>query len=390
MAQDDAEDAAGDSAFIPDPEELRRVAEEVAAQYPPPRLGTELVLLEVDPRRAHAYWNIDVADREAAGLQAGVGDHPLVLRMRDVTEPTGTAPSFDVEVQGLQNHWYIDLWEPGRAYVAEIGLRLPDGSLVSIAHSNRVETPRAGQSDAAEVVTLDVGEPYFGPVMAELAAATQADAAATRADAPPMTILPSPAPPAESVLQDRYPDPLSAPPVAPVAGSAAPAATVPPAPVRTVPPPTVGPWPSAEELTRHLPDVQERFAELLHAPVPPAAPDQGAVPSPAPAVASMPAPVPPPTPAASGGPATSPPAALDQYVNLSSFVNGRTDVDLEVNVELHIYGRAKPGAQLTFYGQRVALRPDGTFSIRKPLPQGAVVLPLVLRPESPDDPGPKV
>jgi hypothetical protein len=80
---------------------------------------------------------------------------------------------------------------------------------------------------------------------------------------------------------------------------------------------------------------------------------------------------------------------LDSYVNLSSFVNGRSEPDLEVNVELHIYGRAKPGSHLTLHGQRVVLRPDGTFSIRKPLPQGAIVLPLELRPAAPDVPGPK-
>ena len=38
-------------------------------------------------------------------------------------------------------------------------------------------------------------------------------------------------------------------------------------------------------------------------------------------------------------------------------------------------------------GLGVAVRPDGTFSIRKPLPQGAVVLPLVQQSETPTDAG---
>lgn len=370
------------------------MAEEVGAQYPPPRLGTELVLLEVDPRRTHAYWNIDAADHEAARRQAGPGEHPLVLRMRDVTDPGAAGPApFDVEVQGLQNHWSVDLWEPGRAYVAEIGLRLANGGLVGIARSNRVETPRAGQSESTEVITLDVGEPDIGPITAELAAA----ALQTADSAPAMTLLPAPGP-AVAVLQNRYPDPLpEAGLVAEPDAPAGPPLAIPepppsPVPARALPPLAVGPWPTAEELVRHLPDVQEQVAVLLQTP----APSPASVPASAPASTAAPASVDPAAPrpagpaAAPAAPASAPPAAaLDPYVNLSSFVNGRSEVDLEVNVELHIYGRAKPGAQLTFQGQRVALRPDGTFSIRKPLPQGAVVLPLDVRPAAPDAPGPK-
>ena len=393
MAQDDTEGREDSPAFIPDPEELRRVAEEVGAQYPPPRLGTELVLLEVDPRRTHAYWNIDAADHEAARRQAGPGDHPLVLRMRDVTDSGSAGPApFDVEVQGLQNHWSVDLWEPGRAYVAEIGLRLADGGLVGIARSNRVETPRAGQSELSDVITLDVGEPDIGPVTAELAAAASQGGATM----PAMTLLPAPGEAAE-VLQNRYPDPLpEAESAAQPAAAAAPPPAIPapppsPVPARAIPPLAVGPWPTAEELVRHLPDVQEQVAALLHAPGPaePARAPQATAGS----VAAGSAPLSPTaSPALSAAPPAAPSApvaALDPYVNLSSFVNGRSEVDLEVNVELHIYGRAKPGAQLTFQGQRVVLRPDGTFSIRKPLPQGAVVLPLDLRPAAPDAPGPK-
>ena len=82
-------------------------------------------------------------------------------------------------------------------------------------------------------------------------------------------------------------------------------------------------------------------------------------------------------PAPPAAPPAPAPVSLDQYVGFSSFEQGRREVALEINVELHIYGRAKPGTELSLYGQPVPLRPDGTFSIRKPLPQGAVVLPLL-------------
>ena len=382
MSQDDAADGGKDaesSQFIPDPEELRRVAGEVAAQFPPPRLGTELVLLEVDPRRAHAYWNIDPVDQEAAAAVAGPGAHPLVLRMCDVT-PGAAGSAFDVEVQGLQNHWYIDLWEPGRAYVAEIGLRLPDGALASIARSNRVETPRAAQAESAEVTLLDIGAPEADadPVGPAVAAVREVATSAV----PQMAVLPPPPAPGP-ILQDRYPETsaLAAEPLAAAPATAEPALPPPAGPARpAVPPIEVGPWPTAEELLRHVPETG-----VLSPPAEPrpAAPRLEAA---APAAAT-PSATEAPRPPATGAPApavTDPPAApLEQYVNLSSFVNGRPQVDLEVNVELHIYGRARPGAHLTFGGQRVVLRPDGTFSLRKPLPQGAVVLPLVLHPEPP-------
>jgi hypothetical protein len=94
------------------------VVEEISAHYPPPRLGTELVLLEVNPHRAHAYWNIDVDDYRSAQQRTGLENPPLVLRLFDITD--GTPPeqaltAFDVEVQGLQGHWYLDLVE-GRTH----------------------------------------------------------------------------------------------------------------------------------------------------------------------------------------------------------------------------------------------------------------------------------
>jgi hypothetical protein len=83
------------------------------------------------------------------------------------------------------------------------------------------------------------------------------------------------------------------------------------------------------------------------------------------------------------GPAVLP---LENYVNLSSFVQARRDVLIEVNTELHIFGRVKPGTELSLYGQKVPLRPDGGFSIRRPLPQGAVVLPLLATDGAPPSP----
>ena len=364
---------------IPDapftPEELRAVAQDVSALYPPPRLGTELVLLEVNPHRAHAYWNVDVEDYQAAVASAGSATPPMILRLHDVTGLAfdgGNAHSyFDLQVQGLQGHWYVDLWQAGRAYVAELGLRREDGGLVLLARSNPVATPAASESPRYE--TTAVALHPEGPRLTDLSAdpnlnpeTMDVETGAEVALNPPPLHVVAPVPDAAYGAPDAGPEtrpvtaafapslarefPLSpsvAKPEASTAGRQEPAALQSESAERTD-------WPSAKELARHVPDTSGAAPSM----------PESAAPSP-----SSPAPVPPPPPPAS--------LPLEHYVTLSSFEHGSPQVALEVNVELHVYGRAKPGTQVSFYGQPVALRPDGSFSLRKPLPHGAVVLPLL-------------
>lgn len=331
-------------AFSPD--ELRAITQEVSSLYPPPRLGTELVLLEVNPHRAHAYWNVDVEDYRAAARETGLDSPPMILRLYDVTGVAHDAQQahsyFDLQVQGLQGHWYVDLWKDGRCHIAELGLRRPSGGLVPLARSNAVSTPPASESALYDTTALDVAR-------AHAANLRMADDV-VESDAPPARDADEPAPVGVAIQ-------------APVESRALPPADP------SAPPLPEAPhhdWPSAEELARHVPDTSGAVPELP--------------PAPAPSAESEPAPAQPaPAPAPGQTPPPAPPASLplEHYVSLSSFENGRAQVALEVNVELHIYGRAKPGTQVSFYGQPVALQPDGSFSIRKPLPHGAVVFPLL-------------
>lgn len=102
---------------------------------------------------------------------------------------------------------------------------------------------------------------------------------------------------------------------------------------------------------------------------------------------SLPAPSdqPPPPAAEAGGdgtaPATVDPASLlplENILTLSSFALGRDGVEFEINAELHIFGRARPGTRLQLFGRPIPLRPDGSFSITRPLPQGALVFSSLL------------
>jgi hypothetical protein len=417
MSHDHVDKDELEDALAPEPsaEELRSVVEEISAHYPPPRLGTELVLLEVNPHRAHAYWNIDVDDYRSARQRTGLENPPLVLRLFDITD--GTPPeqaltAFDVEVQGLQGHWYLDLWKDGRTHLADIGFRDASGRLVALARSNAVSTPSSAESPDYHTLAVDTTHPeglritdlVLDPHLSdentdvETGAALELAAPAFAAAAPnivshdlsvevaPATVAFQASGPTEPT-RVPWPNPPAAPPPekmqadvqayfdhAAERAAAAPVSSpwqghgpdVSPALVlgATGQPLPEG-WPSAEQLKQLIPagtmsapasePVSTGPVEGNHEPT-------SAGPAHAPAAAPAPAPT---------------PVSLDQYVGLSSFEHGRREVALEINVELHIYGRAKPGTELSLYGQPVPLRPDGTFSIHKPLPQGAVVLPLL-------------
>ena len=75
------------------------------------------------------------------------------------------------------------------------------------------------------------------------------------------------------------------------------------------------------------------------------------------------------------------PLPLENVLSLSSFVFGRDPVELEVNAELHVFGRVKPGSRLQLFGREVRVRPDGTFSVHRPLGSGAAIMPVLMTEE---------
>lgn len=89
-----------------------------------------------------------------------------------------------------------------------------------------------------------------------------------------------------------------------------------------------------------------------------------------------------PGPAAAGDEGPPPlPLPPENVLSLSSFVFGRDPVELEVNAELHIFGRVKPGSRLQLFGREVRVRPDGTFSVHRPLGSGAAIMPVLMTEE---------
>ncbi len=109
---------------------------------------TRLVLMDVEPRLVHAYWEITPGDFKAAMARMEPADAPAlwVLRFYDVTsivfDGTNAHGHFDVPVDLAPGNWYVRLWEGEKTYFAEIGPCGPDGKFLHVCRSNFVQVPR--------------------------------------------------------------------------------------------------------------------------------------------------------------------------------------------------------------------------------------------------------
>jgi len=185
-------------------EELRRISKQISAQWFRPIESSRLTLLEIDPWRVHAYWN--VPEDEIAAIRArlphhfgsGVSEPALVLRFTDLSPDTSEAahhPHFDIEVEGASNNWYIDLWRDAKHYSAELGLKAGDGTFIALVRSNEVVIPRGGPSPELAYRNLEVRTPR--PVETREVATTGATA---HSDALLKDLFPKRLP-----LEDGYP-----------------------------------------------------------------------------------------------------------------------------------------------------------------------------------------
>ena len=390
QAQDPARQSqqSAKAASVPPAEELRRVAEEVRLGFPRPLRAPQLVLIDVDPRHLHAFWTLEAAAVDAARRTFGGGERDVAMVLR-VTE-AGDAPggAFDVEVVGLQGQCYVDIWGEERRYRAELGLRRADGVMHSLAPAALVQLPSvgpAGQAPGRPAETVPpaeaapAAEVLVPPAGVGLPAATPPRPAAH--ELPEPVRHPFPLPPTEAGVYDPELRPAvppqvlagGQPPPSPAAGARAPmpAAHELPEPVRhPFPLPPTEPGEYAPE------DLVGGF--LANVPQPPGMPEArteevGPIEH---AVASAEEQPPAPTAGSDVDPASMLP--LENVLTLSSFALGRETVEFEINAELHIVGRVRPGMRLQLFGRPVTLRPDGSFSITRPLPAGALVFSSLL------------
>jgi uncharacterized protein len=130
----------------------------------PARYGVDrLVILVRDPWWVYAWWELTDGNlSEGKRVLGSSGD--LVLRMYDVSaidwDGSNHHSHFDIEIGDLAGNWYIEIGRPGASFVAEIGLRAPDGRFVALLRSNFVTLPRDGMSPVVDEEWMVVEEDY--------------------------------------------------------------------------------------------------------------------------------------------------------------------------------------------------------------------------------------
>jgi hypothetical protein len=146
-------------------EKARRPFRE-ATELPAGYGRTQLTLMEVDPHRVHAFWEVTRADREAAKrrLNSGAARAPWVLRVHEATPPGSGRPHaprhFDVPVDLAPGNWYVDVPTDGCVYEAELGLITDSGRFEPACKSNAVRVPRSGLSERYAPRWLEVTDGY--------------------------------------------------------------------------------------------------------------------------------------------------------------------------------------------------------------------------------------
>ncbi len=133
----------------------------------PPYYGEDkLVLMVRDPWWLFAYWEV-TPGREAyirdQVLRSGFTPDKTVLRVYDVSNASIESPAsfFDIEIDHLNSNWYIDVGQPNRVWVAEIGIRAHGGRFFAMVRSNAVKTPPFGISDILDEEWMMPDEMYF-------------------------------------------------------------------------------------------------------------------------------------------------------------------------------------------------------------------------------------
>ncbi len=126
--------------------------------------NTSITLMPRDPHWIHAYWN--VSERFLTEAKRRLGEDVFnrstqTIRMYDVTYKDfekGDAPNriFDIDVGAFTKNWYIDLWSDHAAYCADLGLRTPEGDFLPLARSNFVATPRQASSGRQDAIWMEV------------------------------------------------------------------------------------------------------------------------------------------------------------------------------------------------------------------------------------------
>jgi uncharacterized protein len=146
-------------------EEYKKPGERSEQDIPGRYYDNKIVLMARDPFWCYAYWDISGGLMQSKADEARhSGDYKLILRVYDVTDIRFDGKNahkyMDIEVTGDANNWYINVWEAGRTYIADLGFRTTDGKFILIARSNAVGVPSDRVSDKMDEEWMVMDEDF--------------------------------------------------------------------------------------------------------------------------------------------------------------------------------------------------------------------------------------
>jgi hypothetical protein len=354
--------------------------------------GSRLVLMDVDPFKVFAYWELLPEDQRVATRRLGraAASATWVLRFHDVTSALSDGSTedtwFDVDVDLAPGNWYVNLWAADKRYWVELGPRASNGRFVPVCRSNLVQTPPGDVSARYEPVMLRVEGNFDTVEPAEYPAAIDA---LPESPASPLNLTAEPPVDAEAPgegkplragepVAEREPSMETKPSTEDVAASVAAAVDAPERPhafvsndaslqqrfdalagtareggdiqMAVIPPatmPTPGVSPVGEPVARRHPDAP--FTRSTTGPGQDGAPARSASDEPVPSVT----------------------LSAEASATVSSLVTGgplESALALTLSVEVVISGRAQPGQTVEVNGQQLDVGPEGAFSVRLALP----------------------
>jgi len=352
-----------------DSSDLLTLLEAITAETSLPASGTELCLVEIDPHRAHVFWNIEPEKIDAA--------RPLYMRVHDITHAASidqADQSYEIEIHGLRGQWYLDFWRGDRTFVTEVGQHTAAGGFSVIVRSNEIHTPPGAAMPVDASVTND---PQGRPVLTELpkigsAAETVMEPAFDKPDAAEFLAAKFPfeewRDTGESTSEVdpetlSKKDEASAP--ARMAGDASVAFTEEEAEA----------WQRSDQFpdVDHIVNLQTENRAALEAYYQAAA----AFPAEPETTHESEAAGPDQSTDEDRQPAPTPVLALEHLMGPSSMESVMRQLLTGLEAELHIRGQIPAGRSLTLYGRAIKLNEDGTFSVRRKLIPGSWILPLL-------------
>ncbi len=146
----------------------RSFGEERPFAFPSGYGDHKILLLVRDPWWIHAYWEInrEIEERILKTIrEKGLTPQKTVLRVHDVTDIEFNGKNahrfFDIALSSLTNNWYIEVGQPNRCYIVDIGILASDGSFYLLCRSNRVTMPRFGMSDVIDEEWMTSEDDYW-------------------------------------------------------------------------------------------------------------------------------------------------------------------------------------------------------------------------------------